>query len=72
MLSTHSEVLLEHRSIDPHEVLMLVPGRDGSTEVIPASTDDEINALLSGGMSIADAIFPKTFARDANQMLLQF
>ena len=72
ILSTHSEVLLEHRSIDPREVLMLVPGQDGSTEVIPASTDEEINALLSGGMSIADAIFPKTFARAANQMLLQF
>jgi predicted ATPase len=72
ILSTHSEALLEHRSIDPHEVLMLVPGRDGSTQVIPASTDEQINALLSSGMSIADAIFPKTFARDANQMLLEF
>lgn len=72
ILSTHSEMLLEPRSIDPREVLMLVPGQDGSTEVIPAYTDREINALLSGGMSIADAVFPKTFARDANQMLLQF
>ncbi len=72
ILSTHSEVLLEHRSIDPREVLMLIPGRDGSTQVIPASTDEEINTLLSSGMSIADAIFPKTFARDADQMLLQF
>ena len=70
ILSTHSEVLLQSRSIDPREVLMLLPGQDGSTEVIPASTDEEINALLSGGMSIADAVFPKTFARDANQMLL--
>lgn len=72
ILSTHSEILLEHRSIDPREVLMLVPGRDGSTEVIPASTDDQISDLLSSGMSIADAVFPRTFARDANQMLLQF
>lgn len=72
ILSTHSEVLLEHRSIDPSEVLMLVPGKDGCTQIRPASTDEEINALLSGGMSIADAVIPKTFARDANQMLLQF
>jgi hypothetical protein len=63
---------LEHRSIDPSEVLMLVPGKDGCTQIRPASTDAEINALLSGGMSIADAVIPKTFARDANQMLLQF
>jgi predicted ATPase len=72
ILSTHSEILLEPRSIDPREVLMLIPGREGSTEVIPASTDEQINALLSSGMSIADAVFPKTVARDANQMLLQF
>lgn len=70
ILSTHSEALLEHKSIDPSEVLMLVPGQEGSTRVTSASTDEEINALLSGGMSIADAIIPKTFARDANQMLL--
>ncbi len=70
ILSTHSEALLEHKSIDPSEVLMLVPGQGGSTRVTSASTDEEINALLSGGMSIADAIIPKTFARDANQMLL--
>ena len=38
---------------------MLIPGRDGSTQVIPASTDEEINTLLSSGMSIADANFSK-------------
>ncbi len=72
ILSTHSEVLLQPRGIDPREVLMLIPSKDGCTRIEPASTDAEINALLSSGMSIADAVIPKTFARDANQMLLQF
>lgn len=72
ILSTHSEVLLKPRTIDTREVLMLIPGQDGSTEVVPASTDEQINALLSGGMSIADAVFPRTLARDGSQMLLQF
>ncbi len=72
ILSTHSEVLLQHRGISPDEVLMLVPSPDGSTQVIPASDDDEITSLLSGGMSIADAIIPRTVARDAGQLLFQF
>jgi predicted ATPase len=72
ILSTHSEVLLKHNSIDAREVLMLIPGSDGSTAVVPASTDDEINTLLSSGMNIAEAVIPKTSARDANQMLFQF
>jgi predicted ATPase len=72
ILSTHSEVLLQPRGIDPREVLMLIPSKDGCTRIEPASTDAEINALLSGGMSIADAVIPKTFARDDNQMLLEF
>jgi predicted ATPase len=71
ILSTHSEELLRHRSIDPNEVLMLVPGEDGSTQIIPASTDEAIRALLVHGMSIADAVMPRTVAPDANQLLLK-
>jgi len=71
LVSTHSEELLRHRSIEPSEVLMLVPSDDASTRVIPASTDEAISALLEGGMSMADAVTPRTEARDANQLLLQ-
>jgi len=72
ILSTHSEELLRHRSIDPNEVLMLIPGEDGSTQIMPASTDEAIRALLVHGMSIADAVMPRTVAPDANQLLLNF
>jgi predicted ATPase len=71
IVSTHSEELLRHRSIEPSEVLMLVPSEDASTLIAPASTDDAIAALLRGGMSMADAVMPRTEARDANQLLLQ-
>jgi predicted ATPase len=72
ILSTHSEELLRHHSIDPSEVLMLVPGEDGSTQIMPASSDNAISALLVHGMSIADAVMPRTVAPNANQLLLNF
>jgi predicted ATPase len=72
ILSTHSDDLLRHQSIDPREVLMLVPAAGGSTEVVSASTDDAITALLSGGMNIGDAVMPRTVAPQANQLLLKF
>ena len=72
IISTHSEELLRHRSIEPSEVLVLQPTPDGSTAIIPASTDEAIAALLQGGMSMADAVMPRTEAHDANQLLLQF
>jgi len=72
ILSTHSESLLSDRSIDPKEVLMLIPGKDGSTSVKPAFRDEEIAALLAGGMNIAEAVMPKTNAKNANQLLFPF
>ena len=72
MLSTHSEALLANKSIDPSEVLMLIPDKDGSTSLKPASTDKEIVALLSGGMNIAEAVIPRTYAKGAPQLLLNF
>lgn len=71
IISTHSEALLRHRSIEPSEVLVLEPSDDSSTAIVPASTDDAIAALLEGGMNMADAIMPRTEARDASQLLLR-
>jgi len=72
ILSTHSEALLSHQSIDPSEVLMLIPDKNGNTQILPASSDEQISALLSGGMNIAEAVMPRTRAREANQLLLGF
>jgi predicted ATPase len=70
ILSTHSEALLSHHSIDPSEVLMLIPDKNGNTQILPASSDEEISALLSGGMNIAEAVMPRTRARDTHQLVM--
>ncbi|HZM04307.1 MAG TPA: AAA family ATPase [Candidatus Saccharimonadales bacterium] len=72
IVSTHSEALLSNHQIDPREVLMLVPGKDGTTTIVSASSDQEIRELLAGGMNIAEAVIPRTVAKEANQMLLGF
>jgi len=71
IVSTHSEALLSNNQIDPQEVLMLQPGRDGTTTIVPASNDEEITELLAGGMNIAEAVIPRTVAKDAYQMLFE-
>lgn len=71
LLSTHSEALLRNQQIDPSEVLLLVPGAE-TTEIRPASDDKEIIELMKGGMSVAEAVIPKTVAKEANQLLLPF
>src|ERR1035437_471327 len=70
ILSTHSEALLSNQSIDPSEVLMLIPDKSGNTQILPASSDEQISALLSGGMNIAEAVMPRTHARDMHQLLM--
>lgn len=59
ILSTHSPDLLSDKGIGGEEVLILMPGPEG-TEVTVASTKQEILELLEGGLSIADAVLPTT------------
>ncbi|MCX6676561.1 MAG: AAA family ATPase [Methanothrix sp.] len=59
MLSTHSPDLLSDKGIGGEDVLLLIPGPEG-TEVQVATSQKEINDLLEGGLSIADALLPIT------------
>jgi len=59
ILSTHSPDLLSDKGIGGEEVLILIPGPEG-TQVQLASNMDEIRDLLEGGLSIADAVLPVT------------
>jgi predicted ATPase len=59
VLSTHSPDLLSDKGIGGEEVLMLMPGPEG-TQVHVASSKEEINNLLEGGLSIADVVLPTT------------
>lgn len=69
VVSTHSHELLSDRGIGPEEVLLLIPGKEG-TEVRPADSIREIKDLLQSGMTIAEAVLPHTEPKDVHQMEL--
>src|SRR4030066_21122 len=58
LVSTHSTDLLKDEGIGLNEVLLLIPTDEG-TEIREAKNDAEIVELLNGGLSMADAVFPK-------------
>ncbi|MCL6508154.1 MAG: AAA family ATPase [Bryobacteraceae bacterium] len=68
-LSTHSSDLLRDDGIGLDEVLLLVPGTEGS-EVKPAASQQDIRDLLEGGLSLADAVIPRTRPEQAAQLAL--
>jgi predicted ATPase len=59
LLSTHSPDLLQDEGIGLDEVLLLLPGREG-TEIRTAASFRDVVALLEGGVPLGDAIVPKT------------
>ena len=69
MVSTHSTDVLRDDGIGLDEVLLLLPGSEG-TLVRPASRFREIKDLLSGGSSLADAVIPWTKPARAQQLSL--
>jgi predicted ATPase len=69
ILSTHSADLLSDEGIGGEEVLILSPSVEG-TDVKVASSIREIRDLLEGGLSVADAVLPRTVPRDTHQMVL--
>jgi len=68
-LSTHSPELLRDSGIGLDELLLLLPGAEG-TEVTPADSHQDIRDLLDGGLSLADAVIPKTRPQRAEQLTL--
>src|SRR5271157_662100 len=67
MISTHSSDLLSDAGIGGEEVLLLTPDEDG-TRVELASSISEINDLLQGGLTIADAALPRVVPRNMAQL----
>jgi hypothetical protein len=49
--------------------LLLIPAAEG-TKVVPASSLKEIKALVDGGMSVGQAVLPRTNPPEAYQMTL--
>jgi predicted ATPase len=69
ILSTHSPDLLRDDGIGLDEVLLLGPGSEG-TDVTPAGAFQAVRDLLQGGMTLADAVIPKTRPACADQLAL--
>lgn len=68
-ISTHSYDLLSDKGIGGKEVVALTPGAEG-TSVTVASSISEVRDLLQGGVSIADAILPRTTPSNVSQLEL--
>jgi predicted ATPase len=69
LVSTHSTDLLRDEGIGLDEVLLLQPGTEG-TFVRLASEFAEIEALLEGGVSLAEAVIPHTRPEEVQQLAL--
>lgn len=69
MVSTHSSDLLRDEGLGLDEVLLLIPGGEG-TQVRPAAALRDIEELLKGGSTLADVVMPHTRPRHAEQLAL--
>jgi predicted ATPase len=66
-VSTHSGDMLSQKSIGGEEVLVLSPDKEG-TVVQVASSIQDVRILLDSGLSVADAILPRTSPGHLNQL----
>ena len=64
-VTTHSEALLEHTSVDPRDVVRLEPSGDGTRAV--TATAQEI-ALVAAGYNVAQAMVQKMPMGDIGQL----
>lgn len=69
IVSTHSADLLRDEGIGLDEVLLLLPGSEG-TQVRLAASFAEAKTLLEGGLTLADAIIPLTRPARVEQLAL--
>lgn len=69
LISTHSDALLTEQGIDGHEVLLLTPEDEG-TNVIVAADEREVRTLLEAGLTVGEAVLPRTKPSNAVQLSL--
>ena len=67
LISTHSVDLLSDKGISLDEILVLNPSVEG-TEVKTSASLPSIKEMLSGGMTPAQAILPRTKPKDIGQL----
>jgi predicted ATPase len=69
IISTHSADLLSDKGIGGEEVLLLTPTAEG-TKVQVASGIQEVRDLLEGGLTVAEAVMPRTEPPAGRQLFL--
>ncbi len=69
VVSTHSADLLQDDGIGMDEVLLLTPTEEG-TSVKPAGDFEDVENLLNAGLSLPEAILPRTRPRRASHLPL--
>jgi len=60
ILSTHSYALLSDKGIAPEEALILLPDSTEGTKLVEVSSMQDVVALVQSGMSLGEALLPKT------------
>lgn len=65
IISTHSESMLKNQGIDAKGVLVLEPGKEGTT--IRTVTDAEEKGL-EAGLTVADVVLPQTKPKSVDQL----
>jgi predicted ATPase len=68
-VSTHASDLLRDEGIGLDEVLLFIPGSEG-TSVTMAESHHDIQQLLQGGLALADVVIPKTRPEKVEQLSL--
>jgi predicted ATPase len=69
LISTHSSELLSDEGIGLDETLLLITEAEG-TSVKLAAAFEEIPSLLQGGLTLSEAVMPKTSPRNLEQLAL--
>jgi hypothetical protein len=67
LVSTHSSELLGDEGIGPNEVLLFTPTPNG-TVVQSGAAITEIRQLLESGLTVADAVMPRTQPERADRL----
>jgi len=70
IISTHSEDMLRGEGIAPEEVLILVPGPNGTEIKLPDEAD--VKAMKEGRLTAADVLMPKAAPKNARQLEFVF
>lgn len=69
LISTHSPELLADEGIGVDETLLMITEAEG-TSVQPAGAFEEIRRLLEGGLTLSEAVIPKTSPKNLEQLAL--